>query len=367
MRIQKHMEAVDELAVFMNLNLSNCSVFNGRNPLPPALRGEALVHELRFKNSVNNERAELYIGKFTLRRTIGIHGSEAILVTQIEHGKMSKPLSAKQFARAFSNLRRFQWWSGGHDLNEQIARGITGSGAVVLIVQQALNFILDPLVTAKNSNDVEIGIERVMEFLNNDSWFVCDSSARENAYRLVEYWGNVPSVEEQLPPMTWRMERVVGDANPTRWEFVPFSTGDELYPVAMTVLAQAATDGDLINLRRCTLDECGRFFVVKKQPGVRANFCTGKCRTRHYNIARITENRIETKYKRMRSLAKKKIPLNEGEIREVEKYMKMEEFEQFRAHLSAGNPWPRLSDEINSRFAVPRPRRTRRRLYKSPR
>src|SRR5262249_49161205 len=162
-----------------------------------------------------------------------------------------------------------------------------------------------------------------------------------------------------VPRIKWKIEPRVQSNRRSPWKLKFEPSAACAYPVILTVVAEAALRGNLMDLKRCTLDGCRRFFALKKQPGTRAIFCTESCRIRYYNDKRVIEKRVEKKYEEMRLLAKRKIPLTEDQARKVEKFMGMEEFEKFRAALRSGNTKPKLSAETRARFAQPRPRARR--------
>ena len=169
-------------------------------------------------------------------------------------------------------------------------------------------------------------------------------------------------VEETLPPMRWRIEPIFGlKGRPIGWELNPDTVGLELYPLTMTLVAEAVVRGNLTELKQCEWQECRKFFVLKKQPGTRANFCNNicnnNCRINYYNFQRASEGRINSMYKATLSLAKKADPLTNEEMRKVETYMGVEEFENFKSRLRSGIARPKLSDATRERFKAPRPKR----------
>jgi len=248
------------------------------------------------------------------------------------------PLSADEFVQGLSRLRCFANWWGANLLppRETPEREMAAEGWAM---QQAFIYVLNPLSSAKDSSQLAMGVKRVAEFLNGDSWF-----------------GEYDPFPKE-PPITWKFEpRVQSNRKSAGWRLKFEASNTRGYSVILTVVAEAALRGNLMDLKRCALDECRRFFVLKKQPGTRATFCTESCRVKYYNDKRITEKRVEDKYKQMLFLARKKVPLTEDQARKVEKFMGMEEFEKFRAALRSGISRPKLSAETRARFAQPRPR-----------
>jgi hypothetical protein len=337
-----------ELAELMNFNLSGYAA----ERLRPELHGKAVfivqsrLHEERRKSGITSSPEYDY---------------KILLDEQLEHGKTSRPVSsALEFLRAFGKLSCFRQWSSGGIIIEQFA---ASQACEVYTVQQALNFILRPLVTAKTPDEVKVGVDRVLEFINRESWFVCPSSFREyQDFLYREHGAVVGPVEETFPLMWWRMERKVGpDGKFAGFEINLFTNGHELYPVAMMVLAEIAKNGSLMNLKRCALEECLRFFGQTKHPGTRATFCSKRCRAKHNNEPRVSEERRKTKYNEMLYLAKLKVPLTEDQRCKVETFMGVEEFEKFKAAVRKGITRPKVSDEVRARFAAPRPRQPARR------
>ena len=125
------LEPVEELAEFMNFNLSHQALYQ------PQLRGKAATGE---------------------------SGVESIIGEKSEY-RTTPPLSVEQFVEALRKLTCFKARFSGSDV-----------AAEACCVQKALDFILHPLVTAKTAYDIELGARRVAEFLNRDSWFECSSS-----------------------------------------------------------------------------------------------------------------------------------------------------------------------------------------------
>src|SRR5215813_4170687 len=220
-------EPVEELAEFMNFNLSHQVLYQ------PQLRGKAATGE---------SGVELITGEESEYRT-------------------TPPLSVEQFVEAFRKLTSFKAWSRPFsDLD---------IAAEACCVQQALYFILHPLVTAKTAHDIALGARRVAEFLNRDSWFECSSSVRdyfgylsresffsEGSSRPDETgWGKW--VEEALPPMRWRIEPILENSGKLKgWNVNPYAKAWELYPLVMSLLAQLAIQGYLPELKQCAWKKC---------------------------------------------------------------------------------------------------------------
>lgn len=334
MRVPKKPEskkAVEELAEFLNMNLSRCCPHVTTIP-GPQLRGRAAL------GSIQNE---------------------TILEEQVEHGTTNKPLSAEQFAKAFAKLSCFWKWREPAIVPTENALKLYKERAPEIhAVQQALNFILRPLATAKTSDAFAVGVHRVMEFLNHESWFIIPSITREYFEYISrdDMYGR--PVDETLPAMRWRMEpKVRSNGRVVGWELNPYTSGIELYPVTMTILAEAAIRGDLMDLKRCAWEQCQKFFVLKKQPGAAATFCSPRCRVDYFNFLRVKQKRFDVMYKKMCDLARLKVPFTDKEQRLVETYMATE-FDSFKSAVRSGNPKPKLSIETRVRFEAPRPKKT---------
>src|SRR5262245_10136199 len=123
-------EPVEELAEFMNFNLSHHVLYK------PQLRGKAV------------------------KTVVGTFDPNLTCEERHEYGTTAEPLSAEEFVKAFRKLGCFEKWGGpllapwyGPVKPREMA-------TEVACVQRALGFILQPLVTAQNSHELTIGIER---------------------------------------------------------------------------------------------------------------------------------------------------------------------------------------------------------------
>src|SRR5215471_5905140 len=172
MRVQKitKMEAVDELAAFLNFDLSHHAY------RPPLLYGEAQSESWRSRH---HSPFPPYFG------------GEAISESDVPNwpGKPGKePLSAEKFVLELRKLERFARWRVGDYVSpsETPDRGMAVQG---FAMQQAFIFILDALASAKNAYELAVGMQRVRGFLKNDSSF--DSFS-------------------EVPPVTWTIELEAG-------------------------------------------------------------------------------------------------------------------------------------------------------------
>jgi hypothetical protein len=90
--------------------------------------------------------------------------------------------------------------------------------------------------------------------------------------------------------------------------------GDERNPIHLVRFALAAlasrTEGDALPIGRCTLDSCGKFFIIRKQPGEPGRLRTKYCSTDHMAAAHQAGShervRLSRERKRLAKLQKHK-------------------------------------------------------------
>jgi hypothetical protein len=114
-----------------------------------------------------------------------------------------------------------------------------------------------------------------------------------------------PNAVVSRPKARWVDGRITVD-----WEISATSPAPtaaaSLTALALSTLA-ARTDGDALPISRCTLESCGRFFVIRKQRGEKGRTRTKYCSTDHMHLAHEENSGARVRLSRERKrLAKQK-------------------------------------------------------------
>jgi hypothetical protein len=115
-----------------------------------------------------------------------------------------------------------------------------------------------------------------------------------------------PGLVISSPKARWSEGRIVVD-----WEIGSMSptSAASLTALALSVLA-SRTKGDALPIGRCTLDSCGKFFIIRKQPGEPGRLRTKYCSTDHMAAAHQAGShervRLSRERKRLAKLQKHK-------------------------------------------------------------
>lgn len=112
-----------------------------------------------------------------------------------------------------------------------------------------------------------------------------------------------PGLVISRPRARWVEGRITVD-----WEIGSDSptSAASLTAVALSILA-SRTEGDALPIGRCTLDSCGKFFVIRKQRGEKGRRRTKYCSTDHMHLAHEENSGARVRLSRERKrLAKQK-------------------------------------------------------------